>query len=283
MKAIDYIVGKQQLWAAKNSKHLFGSRISDNGGEKNYFDNLNDNLFQPLSQSATKEYQQGDGNELVDKDNTRAKMKAIHSSSSIVVNIFDYWQDKNITPIAYVCGLCNKNNSHTKSIKFEDKYPVFPNSQTNPNLDVVVHCDTSIFAIESKFTEPYSGHGHSGIQAKYIRNNSFWQKNPNLKQLALSINPDDKKFKYLHAAQLIKHILGLQNTKKEFRLLYLWYNVLGIEGAAHQKEIEQFAEIAKKDNIKFSHITYQEIIIKLSKEFYVGNENYCNYLIDRYL
>ena len=50
-----------------------------------------------------------------------------------------------------------------------------------------------------------------------------------------------------------------------------------------EKEIEQFAEIAKKDNIKFSHITYQEVIARLSKEFYDGNEAYCNYLTDRYL
>jgi len=50
-----------------------------------------------------------------------------------------------------------------------------------------------------------------------------------------------------------------------------------------RKEIEQFAEIVKRDNIKFSHITYQEVIINLSKEFYDENEMYCNYLTDRYL
>ena len=51
----------------------------------------------------------------------------------------------------------------------------------------------------------------------------------------------------------------------------------------HRKEIEQFAEIAQRDNIKFSHITYQEVIMKLSKEFYEGNEDYLNYITDRYL
>lgn len=59
--------------------------------------------------------------------------------------------------------------------------------------------------------------------------------------------------------------------------------MIGKEGSEHRKEIEQFAEIAKKDNIKFSHITYQEVIAELSKEFYDGNEPYCNYLTDRYL
>ena len=63
----------------------------------------------------------------------------------------------------------------------------------------------------------------------------------------------------------------------------LWYDVIGEDGVKHRKEIEQFAEIAQKDNINFSHTTYQEAITKLSKEYYVGNEKYCNYLTNRYL
>ena len=79
--------------------------------------------------------------------------------------------------------------------------------------------------------------------------------------------------------------MGLKKKygKSGFRLLYLWYAVIGQDGAEHRKEIEQFAEIVKKDNIKFSHITYQEVILKLSQEFYVGNEDYCDYLTERYV
>lgn len=35
--------------------------------------------------------------------------------------------------------------------------------------------------------------------------------------------------------------------------------------------------------VKFSHLTYQEVIMKLSKEFYEGNEEYLSYMTDRYL
>ena len=76
---------------------------------------------------------------------------------------------------------------------------------------------------------------------------------------------------------------GRRLFTRSFRLLYLWYDVLGKDGVEHRKEIEQFAEIAQRDNIKFSHITYQEVIMKLSKEFYEGNEDYLNYITDRYL
>ena len=59
--------------------------------------------------------------------------------------------------------------------------------------------------------------------------------------------------------------------------------MIGKEGVEHRKEIEQFAEIARKDHVKFSNVTYQEVIMKLLKEFYEGNENYLNYITDRYL
>lgn len=48
-------------------------------------------------------------------------------------------------------------------------------------------------------------------------------------------------------------------------------------------ELERFAKTVKKDNVKFSHITYQEILVKLSNDFYNDNEEYLNYLTDRYL
>ena len=145
------------------------------------------------------------------------------------------------------------------------------------------------------------GNGVCALLLLNVENISFWDGLPNLYELAKEISPDDTKFQYLDAAQLIKHILGLKNScdkynfqikpglngrrlfTRSFRLLYLWYDVLGKDGVEHRKEIEQFAEIAQRDNIKFSHITYQEVIMKLSKEFYEGNEDYLNYITDRYL
>lgn len=59
--------------------------------------------------------------------------------------------------------------------------------------------------------------------------------------------------------------------------------MIGEDGVEHRKEIEQFAEIARRDNVRFNHVTYQEVIMKLSKDCYEGNENYLDYLTDRYL
>ena len=50
---------------------------------------LEDNLFEPLSQKSTAEFQAGDGKEIPDNPNAPpAKMQAVHSSSAFAVNIF---------------------------------------------------------------------------------------------------------------------------------------------------------------------------------------------------
>ncbi|WP_373145830.1 PGN_0703 family putative restriction endonuclease [Bacteroides thetaiotaomicron] len=323
MNGLDFIKSKQQSWAKRKNFNLLGGTIP-NKGEKNYLYSLADNLFEPLSKESIESYNSGDGNETKDSKTRLAKMKALHSSSAIVVNLFQYWQGKDVCPILNACKLTSRTNkvgyliknvgsvspekitivpsSLDYEIKFEEQFQIsedksqFPHS---PNIDVVIYTPLSTIGIESKFTEPYSSRKHGGLKQKYVENLSFWNGLPNLYEFAKEISPNDTKFQYLDAAQLIKHILGLKKNSDEynfchrpksgrflshsFHLLYLWYDVIGKGGSEHRKEIEQFAEIVQKDNIKFSHITYQEVIARLSKEFYDGNEAYCDYLTDRYL
>ena len=115
--------------------------------------------------------------------------------------------------------------------------------------------------------------------------NEIWKGIPAIRKLGHKISPDDNKYVHLHAAQLIKHILGLNNAvgKGNYRLLYLWYDAPGLDGCKHRKEIEKFTKYMKADNIKFSHITYQEVIRNLVKHHYKTNEKYLNYLSSRYL
>ena len=309
MNGTEFIKSKQQSWAKRKGLELLGGTIP-NRGEKNYLCNLADNLFEQLSKENSACYNSGDGNETKDSKTRLAKMKALHSSSAIVVNLFQYWQGKDVCPILNTCKLTSRTNKTgymienigstspqeipiipsplNYEIKFEEQFEIcedksqFPHS---PNIDVVISTPLSDIAIESKFTEPYNSRTHEGLKPKYVENLSFWNRLSNLYELAKEISPDNNKFQYLDAAQLIKHILGLKKSchKKNFHLLYLWYDVIGKDGVEHRKEIEQFAEIAKSDNVKFSHITYQEVIMKLSKDFYDGNENYLNYITDRYL
>lgn len=293
MNGLKYIQAKQQNWAKRNGLELFGGTIP-NEGKKNYLNSITANIFnQQLSKETDKNFKEGDGNETKDSKTRLAKMKALHSSSALPVNVFQYWQEKDVSSILSACRLINRRsfNSDTlpNAVRFEQKFEICDNKKDfpkKPNLDVVIEYDHNVYAIESKFTEPYNGKP-KGLRKVYTsaQLDQLWKGIPSLQKLANIISPDINKFEYLDVAQLIKHILGLKNKNLEggFTLLYLWYDVIGNDGLEHRKEIEKFAEIVKKDNIKFRHITYQEVIINLSKEFYVGNEDYINYLTDRYL
>lgn len=288
MKGIDYIQTKQILWAKRNNLRLFGSQ--GNKGLPIYTETLDHNLFEPLSKENKVQFEAGDGGEINNTSYRPAKMRALHSSSAIGVNIFQYW-DKihKVYQIANACRLCNKDNPSSIKVIFEKKFKIDKAFPFCPNIDVViVNSDKSlhkVFAIECKFSEAYGGYGHSGVDPKYMELKTLWKDIPNIFEHAKSISPDDKDFKYLHPAQLIKHILGLKKEygKRAFRLLYLWYDVHGEESYMHQKEIEKFTEIVKADGVKFSSISYQKLITNLSKVYYDGNEKYINYITDRYL
>ena len=288
MNEYEYILTKQISWAQRNNIKLVGSKITK--GRRAYTEDLNKNLFEPLQEASLKELQNGDGNELQSNSNTAAKMCAVHSSSAICINVLQYWKNKNIPNLAYCLGLCSKSNTKAKEIHFEQKYVINKSFKFPPNLDAVILNDKNskikAYGIECKFSEAYSSYKHPGLKSKYLTEVSKeWKNIPNLHCFAKEISPDDNLFSHLHPAQLIKHILGLKKEygKSGFKLLYLWYDVPGKAGCKHRTEIEKFAQIVKMDNINFTSISYQELIIKMKNNFYDGNEKYLDYLTARYL
>jgi len=288
MKAYEYILTKQIQWALNQNFALIGSK--GNRGRRSYTKKLEDNLFQPLLSKTRQEFEFGDGREILDRSSGSAKMRAVHSSSALSVNIFQYWRKiKQVSSIASACGLCNKNSKYPGDILFEQKCPIDESFQFHPNIDVIIKNKKGtryrVYAIECKFSEAYSTRRHAGIKQKYIDLNDIWQDTPNLYELAKSISPVDNSYNNFHPAQLIKHILGLKKKygKTGFRLLYLWYDALGYEGFNHRKEIERFRKLSETDNIRFHAISYQELIIRLSSEYRDNHKDYIEYLTSRYL
>lgn len=288
MNGFEYILTKQISWADRNNVRLVGSEITK--GRLAYTESFDKNLFEPLLPETRTEIEKGDGGELKGDSTHSAKMCAVHSSSAIGVNVLQYWKNKNIPDIAYALGLCRKDNKSANEINFERKYKISSKFQFDPNIDSVIFNSESdkikAFGIECKFSEAYSSRNHSGLKERYLTEiTEQWKDIPNLLDFAKTISPEDKSFNHLHPAQLIKHILGLKKEygKSGFRLLYLWYDVLGQDGCRHRAEIEEFAKITKQDSIKFHSISYQELIAKLKRDYYSGNEKYIDYLTDRYL
>lgn len=288
MDSYTYIKERQVLWAKRRGITLQGSK-----GERGYpaFTlNIGQNLFEPLSRETECQFQKADGKELGD-GKTPGKIQAVYSSSALVCNMFHYWQPhKDLTPIAHACRIPQSN---IQSLEFETKLPIcdkvdrrrFPH---DPNIDVLVNYfkgQLKAIGIECKFAEAYSSRKHDGLRPAYIQAKELWTDIPEIYTFAQSISPEDSQFQYLHAAQLIKHILGLKYAfgRNGFRLIYLWYDVPFDDGYRHRCEIEQFAEIVKRDGIIFQAITYQEVILNLAGEQHQTHQRYVDYIEDRYL
>ena len=288
LNGYQYILTKQTEWASNHGITLIGRK--GDRGRPSYVCRLDENLFQPLLPDALDAFNRGDGNEL-GSPGSPGKMQAVHSSSALGVNVFQYWASISEVPvIAAACGLCRRGSTAPSIIRFEEKYPINDGFGVHPNIDVVIHNrrDAKIrrLAIESKFSEAYGAHKHGGIKKRYlVECGAIWNDIPNLRKLAESISPDDKDFNYLHPAQLIKHILGLKRafSRDGFRLLYLWYDVLGEEGNRHRREVDEFAAVAKVDGVMFHSLSYQELICGMARQLRPEHEPYVRYLTERYL
>jgi hypothetical protein len=274
---LEIIKAHQKHWAEKQ-KWPFHPK------KDNYTLSLRDNLYLPLSKKSQEEFGKGDGSET---DGNPAKMQALHSSSALLVNVFEYLkQNKRYKDIAQALEI---NNSGIKNIIFERKFPVLDRPA---NLDLCIEYeDGHIVGVESKFTEPYSQ--KNGFKDSYFEaaNEKIWKDLNELRETAERINNESslKEFKYLDAAQLIKHTIGLKkeiNDKNKFQLIYLYYSVKnGVESNNHEIEIKKFEKIIKKDNINFKALNWDKVIGNLDKLLAKNNddEEFIKYIKTRYI
>jgi hypothetical protein len=286
MKAHEYILTKQTAWARRRGISLIGSQ--GGRGCKTYAPSLNENLFAPLLPSTQQSFLLGDGNEL-GTGTLPGKMQAVHSSSALGVNVFQYWKSiGEPATIAAACHLCKPGSTAAIDLDFEVKLPIHNSFTIAPNLDVVIRNREGeriqALGVECKYSESYGQRGHSGLKPAYLQLEEIWSGLPRLREFSKTISPDDSQFQHLHAAQLVKHILGLKRAfgPRKFRLLYLWYDVLGPEGALHTAEVETFAAVARLDGVQFHSLTYQELICGMSVKL-DGHGDYLGYLMDRYV
>ena len=307
---IDIIRIKQQLWA----KSHIADKLRDGKYHDTHTKTPDDNIYKGLTPETRKAFNDAQGGELKEgKRGTPAKMTALHSSSALCVNVFQYFQNKSNDLKLDVLQACNlvdpKNNGTVKSFEFECKrFPITGISM--PNIDFVAEMDSSrIIAIESKFNEPYAYPLDNFLREEYylLENESIWADLSSLRSVLdikhkVEITKKDKKgndikgrlifpdYKYLDAVQLIKHLLGVVNSsdrKSEIWLTYLWYDSLGGKGIAHRAEIEVFRKLIEEytdPRIKFRHITYQELICNLNTILdRTKHKEYLDYITNRYL
>ena len=154
MNGFNYIISKQTQWAQRKNIKLIGSKIEK--GFPAYTSNLEENLFEPLLSETKTEIDKGDGGELKGNATHAAKMCAVHSSSAIGVNIFQYRKNKRIPNLAYSLRLCRNDNNSAQEIHFEQKLKISNKFSRSPNIDVVISNNKNdkikAFGIECKFS-----------------------------------------------------------------------------------------------------------------------------------
>jgi len=265
---LQLISKQQQQWAQECGIEF------DNDG---YTLNLSDNLYKPLISDAEVEFGLGKGGEL-GNSTKRGKMQALHSSSALVVNVFQYWREiDRVDVIAKALGI----HDELTTMKFEQTYPTCLRG-IPPHLDVQLSNGDLRVAIESKFTEIYHRHTRRELKDTYIQIPGLWAGLPKCESLANLIHDENGRktsFSYLDAPQLLKHILGLksQPDAKPFKLIYLWYECPSKEAEKHREKFSDYLG----DEVSFSNMTYQELFKALSTS-QLADKGYFPYLGERY-
>jgi len=228
-----------------------------------YLPTVADNLFQDLHPDTRREFESGDGSELLDSRTKPAKMRALASSSALAVNFFDSWRVADKSTLTAALGL----SAPIAELRFEYKTLEYPVKPRSPNLDLLLRLAThELVGIESKFSEPFrSDDGHGLLSARYFPpSRELWRDvhQERAQRIVARLRPE---WIHLDVPQLLKHLLGLGNDPaKASTLLYLWFDTGMSDAVAHRREIEQFAESIDGDGIQFRALTYQSVFGSLT-------------------
>ena len=273
MDAEQEIRNAQQDWA-KSRGIPFNSR--------GYVREVEANLWRPLSTRARQGFERGAGSEL------NGHMRALHSSSALAVNFFDYWTNRDKSPLLSALGIDLEGGN---ALDFEARFHTGLGS-TPPHLDVAItYSNGFVVTVESKFTEHYkrSTTGKSNFTTAYFpKPTGRWigKDLPACQSLAEELRAEEirggrQRFEYLDPRQLLKHALGLaMQLGNRFSLYYLYYERPADGLEAHRREIGFFDECVG-DEIRFKALTYQGVFERLRESGQASSE-YLEYMETRY-
>jgi len=262
------IKSQQKRWARAQ-----GIDLDDQG----YCLKLEDNLFwQYINPETRDEIARGYRRELTGKEGRQEYMYAPHGSMALACNFFDYWRcGKDAAPLAYALGV-----SKVSSICFREKFRTgLPGKP--PHASVVLHLASGkLLAIDSRFTERFSSPKKNPLGKSYFSDGKEpWRQAglPCCQELAENLSDGHR-----DVAHILRHMLGLANSGKNWQMLYLWFDPGGAESKIHQEEIDEFINAIKSDGEKFRAMTYQSLFDRMSEVLDTSHEKYRKYLKERY-
>jgi len=266
---------RQRRWAGAH-----GIALDQNG----YVGGVSDNLFQPLSAAFLSALEDAGGGELQDQRSRPAKLRALHSSAVLAINVFQHWEGRRGSALPAALGF----DSVLQSVEIERQFESGLRG-TPPTLDVVLRlADGSMVAIESKFTEwmTVKRPKLDDFRDKYLgTERNLWAEVglPECQLLAVDIAAGRSQFRQLDALQLLKHALGLSVSGGcPFSLVYLYFDVDGDSevGERHRTEVVELARWLD-EVLGFKAMTYQQLFSGLANVGGVDSD-YLDYLRSRY-
>jgi hypothetical protein len=265
---VDIIKARQLRWA-----NGVGRSLDDQG----QCGSIDDSLFEPLSAAARTNFEKGGGDQLA------REMKAVHSSSALACNWFDYWRERDFGVLSTAFNVPDA----FVTLQLEVHVPTGMRG-ADANLDVLLTTATgSLFAIESRFGEPYApSPAKSVLKPQYFaQGRSRWTDLglPGCQAVAEELRAGQHDFAALDVVQLLKHMLALARTGNRWTLCCLWYEVPGAIAAAHRQDLTTFTARIGDDAKHFSALTYQELFARMERVAGAGHADYMNYLRDRYV
>jgi hypothetical protein len=214
---MDQILERAKARLLEAARAAQPNAVFDSGG---YASRLEDNLIKGVCRSHFEtDYRAGAGREL------GGKMRAAHSSAALVVNTFAPWRDR--AEQMTIAGLRGFS-----TLRFEAVYPTGLGG-TPPHLDVAVEGACTV-AVESKLVE-YLTPKIATFSPAYdtirdCRSNSPWF------GLIPKLRDNPAAYRYLDAAQLVKHALGLMRGCPQAVLVYLYWE------PRNWREVREFRE-----------------------------------------
>lgn len=244
-----------------------GARFDSRGWVTRYEDNLYNQLH---PDSLTDLVACGE----IDRRGRGDRIRAPHSSTALAVNTFDPWRKVNPTGLSRGLGF-----EVTSFVGFEQKRGFGLDRPAQPDVEFLDSADRHV-AVEVKLREPY-GSVSNPFADKYFNKQGLWDGLPGLRQLAQRISTGELSYTTLHAAQLIKHALGMRHTFGEgFVLAYYWHRLPGEVGDRHAAELAQFKAAAGND-ISLRSVTVAQLLDRIDPG--VCPEGWHEYLTGRYI
>ena len=207
--------------------------------EENLIDGVHPGQFEA-------DYRAGAGREL------GGKMRAAHSSAALVVNTFAPWRER---PATMTIG----GFGDFTALRFEAVYPTGLGG-TSPHLDVLAEGACTL-AVESKLVE-YLTPKVGAFSSAYDTIADFRCDSPWFRLIA-KLRAHPAAYRYLDAAQLVKHSLGLMRGCPQATLLYLYWEPVNWhefrEFREHRDEIAGLGAVLGASSPPLRAMTYAQL------------------------